>query len=179
MRLAIKITYGLFTFLLLIIALAVIGSYFNINGYKIYTVQSGSMEPAIQTGSVVIDHQSDIYEKGDVVSFSPNKDPKNIVTHRILASKTENGITYFATKGDANSTPDIDVIQSSMILGKVILSIPLLGYPIAFARTQTGLILLIIIPATIIVYSELVNIKNEIAKSLAERRKKKLAQNEK
>ncbi|MCL4366902.1 hypothetical protein M1563_01915, partial [Patescibacteria group bacterium] len=46
-------------------------------------------------------------------------------------------------------------------------------------KTPTGFILLVIIPATIIVYSELMNIKNETVKLLAERKRRKLNTSEK
>ena len=37
-----------------------------------------------------------------------------------------------------------------LVLGKTLFSIPLIGYVVEFAKTQTGLVLLIIIPAIII-----------------------------
>jgi hypothetical protein len=64
-------------------------------------------------------------------------------------------------------------------LGKVVFSIPLLGYAAGFARTRDGLIVLVIIPATLIVYSELMSIKNETVKLLRERKKRKLTPKEK
>jgi signal peptidase I len=170
----IKVIYGLIIIVLLVIITAMLVSYFGIpNGLRLYTVQSGSMEPAIHVGGVVIDRIAKDYVVGDIISFSPNNNPKNIVTHRIIALKEKNNKLYFLTKGDSNRTPDADIIQGSMILGKVVFSLPLLGYPVAFARTQTGLIVLIIIPATLIIYSEILNIKNEISKIIKNKNEQK------
>jgi signal peptidase I len=170
----IKILYGLIIVALLVIIITVLVSYFGIpNGLKLYTVQSGSMEPAIHVGSIVIDHNAKNYARGDIISFSLDNNPKNIVTHRIVGLKAINNKFQYLTKGDANRTPDTGIVQESMILGKVIYSLPLLGYPVAFARTQTGLIVLIIIPSTLIIYSEILNIKNEISKILKKRNEQK------
>jgi hypothetical protein len=43
-------------------------------------------------------------------------------------------------------------------------AIPLMGYVISFARTREGLIILVIVPAVIIVYSEILNIKTQLVK---------------
>jgi signal peptidase len=80
-------------------------------GYDRYVIVSGSMEPAIGTGSVVYDRPVPVEELsvGDVVTFMPppefhQKDP---VTHRIhKISRGSNGTRQFRTKGDANESVD-------------------------------------------------------------------------
>jgi signal peptidase I len=80
-------------------------------GYDRYVIVSGSMEPAIGTGSVVYDRAVPVEELsvGDVVTFMPppefhQKDP---VTHRIhKISRGSNGTRKFRTKGDANESVD-------------------------------------------------------------------------
>jgi hypothetical protein len=107
------------------------------------------------------------------------KNPKLTTTHRIYEVKIEDGKEQYITKGDANDAPDSVPTSKDLVLGKTIFSIPLLGYPVSFAKTREGLIILVVIPATIIVYSEAITIKNEAAKLLAERRKRKLTLTEK
>jgi signal peptidase len=160
LKLLLNIFYGIVTAILLIIALSVAISYFGFpSGFKLFTVQSGSMEPTIHTGSIIISHHQSTYSVGDIITFAKSDDQTS-VTHRLVEIKND----QFITKGDANNSPDSGTIDKKSIYGKTIFSIAYLGYPIAFARTQTGLIILIIIPSTIIIYSELVNIKNEIVK---------------
>jgi signal peptidase I len=80
-------------------------------GYDRYVIVSGSMEPAIGTGSVVYDRAVPVEElaMGDVVTFMPppefhQTDP---VTHRIhKISRGSNGTRQFRTKGDANESVD-------------------------------------------------------------------------
>lgn len=134
------------------------------NFYKPYVVLSGSMEPLVPTGSVIFSKSSGNYQIGDVVTFDQGKG--DIVTHRI--SKLENGQVF--TKGDANKEEDAGTISSSQIIGKLAFTIPLLGYLIDFGKTPYGFILLVIIPATIIVYEELRSVKIELARLFKKKR---------
>jgi len=45
-----------------------------------------------------------------------------------------------------------------LIIGKVVLIIPYLGYPIAFAKTKIGLWFLILLPAGLIIFVEIFKI---------------------
>lgn len=142
----------------------------------LFVVQSGSMEPAIKTGSVVFVKPQADYKVGDIVTFkqSANADIKNpslTITHRI-AAVDDQGV--FTTKGDANNIEDMNKLAKDMVLGRVLFGLPYLGYPVGFVKTQTGFILLVVVPATIFVYSELQNIKKEFRKLTKERKKRKL-----
>jgi len=154
------------------------------SGIRFYTVQSGSMAPSIPAGSIVIVKPLIDYKKGDVITFKSDSDrannkPKYTTTHRIYeVINTPEGVRY-ETKGDYNQTTDGNRIDKGLVLGKVVFSVPILGYMVNFAKTQTGFIVLIVIPATIIVWSELMNIKNEAKKLIAERKKRKLTAKEK
>ncbi len=153
-----NIAYWLILAALGLVAIFVALSAFNIpGGWKLFTVQSGSMQPAIKTGSLVVVKQAPDYAVGDVITFRREKTP---TTHRIQS--IEDGM--IKTKGDANDAPDSEPVNRSQIIGKVILAAPYLGYPVSFAKSKQGFLLLIVIPATLIVYSEILNIKNEIIK---------------
>lgn len=129
--------------------------------YKIYSVQSGSMHPAITTGSIVFVKPLLKYSANDIVTFR-TAIPKQTITHRIIREEQHGRQTVFITKGDVNKSNDSNDLLSQNIIGKVFFIIPLLGYPISYAKTPLGLIVLIVIPATIIVYSELITIKNKL-----------------
>lgn len=175
-----KITNTIYTVIiiaLVFIALSVALSAFDIGGYKLFSVQSGSMEPTIKTGSIVVVEKSDDYQENDIITF--NEQNQSTVTHRLVKKEVEEGQVKFTTKGDANTSTDTNKVLASQIIGKVAFSLPYLGYPVSFARTQTGLIALIIIPATIIVYSELVSIKNETKKIIDKKKAQKIEKQEK
>jgi len=155
------------------IGILVAFSFFPIPGnYKIYTVLSGSMEPAIHTGSLIFVKPLIEYNEGDIITRN-TKDKKATVTHRIIVKAEEKGEIYFKTKGDANDGEDTEKIAQEEIIGKSFLAIPLLGYPVSYAKTMQGLILLIIIPAIIIIYDEVRKIEKEIGKKIDYRKRMK------
>ncbi|MCL4397689.1 signal peptidase I [Patescibacteria group bacterium] len=140
--------------------------------YKFFTVNSGSMSPKIPKGSLILDKEEKNYSIGDVITARiPGN--KFTVTHRIVETGMQGSSEYYRVKGDANDAPDQDLIFRSYVIGKVIFSVPLLGFPVSFAQTLTGLIILIVIPGTVIVYSELLNIKNEVKRLIQEKRNEK------
>ncbi|OGM12428.1 signal peptidase I [Candidatus Woesebacteria bacterium RBG_16_34_12] len=124
---------------------------------KLFVVYSGSMEPAIKAASIVISYPQDSYYPGDIITFSSNNS-EQLITHRIEYKNYPNGIendpTYL-TSGDANEDLDNWDVKSGNIVGKVVLTVPYLGYIANFAKSPYGFILLVIAPATIIVYEEL------------------------
>ncbi|NMC36478.1 signal peptidase I [Candidatus Beckwithbacteria bacterium] len=143
--------------------------------YKLFMVQSGSMEPAIPMGSLVIVAPQKNYQVNDVITFRGEINPKETVTHRIvdISQDKDLGLTSYRTKGDANNTPDLELVRSDRVVGKATVYLPYLGYPIAFAQTQMGFIVLIVVPITIIVYAELVNIKTELGQMALKHKEKK------
>lgn len=138
---------------------------------QILVVRSGSMEPVIKTGALIFVRSQSAYSEGDIITFIPEGE-KESVTHRIAAIQEQEGIKSFITKGDANNSEDAWQVVRESVLGKVLFNVPYLGYLVAYAKTQMGFILLVVIPATLIVYSEVVDIKKEIKRKMRERRKK-------
>lgn len=131
-------------------------------GPKFFVVLSGSMEPAIRTGSVVVIKPESEYKIGDVVTFGKDTLTQIPTTHRIVSSRAEEGVLLFTTKGDANNGPDTTEIRQSDIHGKVLFSVPLVGYVIDFVKKPIGIILVIVLPAILIIYDEIKKIINEV-----------------
>lgn len=172
-RIIIKGFYWFSLLLLLAISLIVVFSKFNNPlGMRLFSVKSGSMEPSIRVGSIVMVKGREEYQAGDMITVRMEKNAKETFTHRVVevVENEELGRISYRTKGDANPEADRELVPKGRILGKVILIIPYLGYPVAIAQTQMGLTFLIIIPAALIVYSEAINIKNEIGKIIKKRR---------
>jgi len=117
-----------------------------------YVVQSGSMEPSIMTGDIILIRPESQYEFNDVITFRDQK--KRVVTHRISEVQEQSGKTVFLTKGDANRSIDIEFVPLENVVGKVQMTIPRIGYLVSFAKTMPGIILFVIVPATIVIYDE-------------------------
>lgn len=140
---------------------------------KLFTVQSGSMEPAIRVGSLIVVKPSDTYSVGDIVNIKEPADPDISVTHRIVEVEEADNQIHYITKGDANESADTEKRSHENIVGKMIFKMPLMGYLISFGRTPEGLLLLVIIPALIIIFREVMSIRDEAKKMLEKRKQKK------
>lgn len=115
-----------------LVALAVVLFSFgpSLFGYQALIVRSGSMEPAIPTGSVVVDQPvpPNTLQVGDVITFETHDGGVSVVTHRI-AEITEAGPSpVFRTKGDANTTIDPTYVRYVNVGWKVIAVVPKAGY---------------------------------------------------
>lgn len=91
------------------------GSEFYFFGYKPVVVLSGSMEPYMETNSLVIVKQTKDIQEKDVVMFHLDED--NMVCHRVMDIDDEGNIT---TKGDNNDVADFEKITVDDVEGKVV-----------------------------------------------------------
>ena len=133
-----------------------------IPGYEAKIVQSGSMEPAIATGALVIVKAEARYAVSDVITFTTRGTSDVPTTHRIIEDGLQAGELVYTTKGDANNDVDPEPVRPENIIGKVILAIPFLGYLLDFARQPLGFFLLIGIPALLIFAEEVGKIVKEV-----------------
>lgn len=107
-------------------------------GYDVYAIVSGSMEPAIPTGSLVYARQTapeDVAPE-DVIVFRGGQDGGAVITHRVVEDRPET--RAFITKGDANTANDIYPVPYEHVLGRVALSVPALGYFLPAVSTLGG-----------------------------------------
>jgi signal peptidase len=166
---SLKFIYGGVIVFLVIIAASLAFSFFDPpGGYKFFIVQSGSMQPWIKVGSVIITKSQASYYEGEIVAFLTNtaKNSKDVTVHRIAGIRSISGQFAYTTKGDANQSADTGQVMPSQILGRTILTIPYLGYIVAFTKSQLGFLLLVIIPAVTIIFGEIINIKNEVSRNI-------------
>ena len=124
-------------------------------GWQVDTVLSGSMEPAIPTGSILVSRTvaSDSINVGDIITFSGSGRDR-FITHRVTAIDRTNGIV-FTTKGDANNAEDPYPVPAENVVGKVLVHIPFLGFIFSFVKTPLGILLMLVIPGLLIIGLEL------------------------
>lgn len=127
--------------LALILVILLIG--FRLIGFQMYTVLSGSMEPTHKVGSVVYVKkvEQNKLKKDDVITYYLDKN--TLSTHRIveIVKDEKTNETKYRTKGDANEKEDAVLVEYKNIKGKVMFSIPLLGYILNFINTTSGKII--------------------------------------
>ena len=111
----------------------------TINGYAYLEVISGSMEPKIRIGDIVIiDTKVNSYKVKDIVTFRDTNG--SFVTHRIIEIKDNEIIT----QGDANNTID-DAITKDQIVGRYVYQINGLGALMKSFRSPLTLVMILII----------------------------------
>ena len=121
-------------------------------GWRVDAVGSGSMEPELKVGSVVVVRPVDpeTIVPGDIITFRLSGVEETIVTHRVT-SVEHNSPLYFTTKGDANLKPDPSPVPAKDVVGKVIVNVPLLGYIAKYLKTFVGFMLTVVLPGLAIV----------------------------
>ncbi|MGB9986742.1 signal peptidase I [Salarchaeum japonicum] len=125
-------------------------------GSHSYVVLSGSMEPAISPGDVVIVSDVDpaAIVVNDVVTFQRDASPVP-TTHRIIEILDDGGGSMaFRTMGDANEDPDGAAVAASDVVGRVTLVIPYIGYVVNAANTQVGFLALVVAPFGLLALTE-------------------------
>ncbi len=128
---------GLAPWSILFIVLMSIGP---LTGMRAVVVVSGSMEPTIRVGDLVIVTRVSptsltpgnviLYRKGD-----------GLVLHRIVSIEVEDGQTIIKTKGDANNAPDPWTVSPEDVVGVAKARLPWAGWPsLIFKRVFGGLL---------------------------------------
>lgn len=157
-----KILYGIFTLLLIVVAALFFSPLVPMQQHvDVKIVKSGSMEPKIKTGGIVVIRPADTYRVGDVITFD-GRSSDIPTTHRIVDERIIDGQTMFTTKGDANEDPDTESTSLSAVRGKVLFTIPYAGFVLDFARQPRGFMLLVALPALLIVIDEIGKIWTEV-----------------
>lgn len=155
--------FGFVTLLLLLIGAGVGLVVFQARGGRTFSIQSGSMEPAMSKGGLVGANpvSGDNLRVGDVITFMSPEDRDVTITHRIveLERSSETGRQIITTKGDANDFPD-PPISESLVVGRSDLYIPYAGSALDFVRKPIGLLILIYVPALTVVIAEIRKLKD-------------------
>jgi signal peptidase I len=133
-------------------------------GREIMTVLSGSMEPGIQTGSIIVVRpvqaaQSGMMNVGDVITFKSPDDPQVIITHRIMEIQKNGSEAAYITKGDNNDIADPKPVnQSNIIAVYDNLTVPFLGYFFTWVKSKAGIIATMIVPGAALMLYAMVSI---------------------
>ncbi|MDW7740403.1 MAG: signal peptidase I [Bacillota bacterium] len=131
----------------------------QIAGHEMYIVMSDSMNPEFYKGSLAFVRETPPQEifSNDIITYHSPVNPDSLVTHRVVEVRTQGGYSYI-TRGDANPANDPNPVPSANVVGRVVYTVPYIGYLLDFVQTREGLILLIFVPGALIIIYELVKI---------------------
>jgi signal peptidase len=140
----------------------------NVFGVQIMAVLSGSMEPKIQTGSIigvkpVNPDQKDSFKPGDVITFKSVDDANILITHRIVEVKKEGTTTEYVTRGDNNDAADPTPVPSTNVIAKYVnITIPYLGFFLDWVKTKMGIACILIIPGILMILSSMYSLYKKL-----------------
>ena len=126
----------------LVVVLALLLAGARLVGLQVFTVLSGSMEPAYHTGSLIYVKKIDTTDihPGTVITFMLDED--TVATHRvagIVPDEEDPTVIRFRTKGDANEAEDGGLVHYKNVIGTPIFSIPCLGYVADYIQHPPGM----------------------------------------
>ena len=86
------------------------------------------MSPAIHKGDAVLisKHKNNVLKKGEIIAYRSNG---IVIIHRIVQVEKKKNKYYYIVQGDANNTPDNELLPHKEVIGVVKLKIPVIGYP--------------------------------------------------
>ena len=117
-----------------------------------YVVSSGSMIPALQIGDIIVVQDTNLSDgvvEGDVIVFDRPTDKEVVVVHRIVDIVDDAPQRALRTKGDNNRLVDGWLVTEEYFLGKVIFTVPKIGYLSRILNPPLNFIFVIIILAVI------------------------------
>lgn len=156
-----------------VVILAVLLAGARLVGLQVYTVLSGSMEPNYHVGSIIYVKKvepSDL-QVGDAISFMLNEN--TVATHRIVEIVPDDEdptVLRFRTKGDNNSIEDSSLVHCKNVLGRVVGTIPYLGYVSDFVQNPPGtyfLVAAVAIMALLVFVPDIIGQKKELDAEMA------------
>jgi signal peptidase len=121
-----------------------------------YVVASGSMIPVLEVYDVLIVQGHDPFEEveiGDIIVFNRPSDHNRVIVHRVVSIIDENPKTI-RTQGDANpaSIPGTDFpISEEEYIGKVVYTLPQVGYITQLLKPPTNYIIIAIVIGVMII----------------------------
>jgi len=146
LRLVVRLVTSLLTGVAAALALAFVAS--TVLGYQHFTVMSGSMEPTISTGDVVVDRRiSPLAARvGDVVTFPDPGGTGRLISHRVQSVHVGDGTVYFETKGDANNDVQKWTAPADGSIGRVVADVPKIGYLLFWLSGRWGRLGFVVLP---------------------------------
>ena len=141
-------------------------------GYSIFRITTGSMEPTLKTGSLIVVHKTDISQikPDDVITFY-SRDPAlegAVNTHRVVEITEENGQAVIVTKGDANYVNDKYLVYSDDLIGVMIYDSYVLGVIIRLVSNPLIFLPLIFLPLLVMLILNLTKTVKMMGKMMDE-----------
>ena len=133
-------------------------------GWQGMVVLSGSMEPALEAGSIAFVEPGTAggVALGQMLTFTRDGGRRTLVTHRVIEIVDSPAGVSFRTKGDANADADLDLVAAGQVVGTVRYSLPYLGQVVDMLRGRQNYYIFVGIPAALLILNELTAVAVEL-----------------
>jgi len=133
--------------------------------YPLLAVASGSMEPTLNVGDLIVVQGGLSAPYDDINAGPPGPDsngtiivfqgevigrPGELIVHRAINKYPKNGVWYFTTHGDNNIPSAVENFSEEHLIGKVVGYIPLIGHIPLFVREPYGMMIIVILMLVLI-----------------------------
>lgn len=107
-------------------------------GYRPLIVRSGSMEPALHVGDVVLVEDVEVRQLavGEISTLADPAEVSDSLTHRVTAIDAAGDAVAVTTRGDANTTSETFRLPPTAIVGRVVVRVPAVGTVVAWAGSR-------------------------------------------
>lgn len=153
-----KVINIIFTAILVILIVAVVilfitrlsGNAPSLFGYQVFRVSSGSMEPVLMKGDVILVQKVPYTEikNGDIITYRSREGQMKgqMITHRVVEEPVvKNGTYIFRTKGDIEGAGLDPIVYDDQVQGRYVKKLPFIDKVYSFFFTPYGLIAFIFV----------------------------------
>ncbi|PKK95893.1 MAG: signal peptidase I [Tenericutes bacterium HGW-Tenericutes-4] len=140
----------------------------NIFGYSVYYVVTGSMEPYLEVGDVLLIKKTaaENIDEQDIITYQTTQGvlSGNFITHRVIKKNYVGENIVFVTKGDANSVADTEIITEQKIKGVFVRKIAIIKFLMSILSNVWNFLIFIILPLVVSLAMQLVDVVVQIRK---------------
>ena len=129
-----------------------------VSGWRVQTVETGSMEPTVPAGSAIIVEPIDASDVrvGMPIAFRDESRDGRMVTHRVIEVLDRPAGVAFRTQGDANDNPDAPLVSGRAVEGRMRWHVPYLGQAVGWLDWPWSFAALVAAPLAVLLVSEIV-----------------------
>lgn len=135
----------------------------RIRGEQLLSIQTASMAPALRPGDAVVIRpaSSKSLRPGDIVSYRNPRNPKMVVSHRLVKIDRRTG--WLTTAGDALDSTD-PAFPPRLVVGRARAVLPNFGLVLDMLRQPLGLAAALYLPASVVIAAETRRLRHAYAR---------------
>lgn len=109
----------------------------HLSDQRLMVITGGSMEPTYSVGdAVLLDVSGRDPEVGEAVTYEGHNGV--LTTHRVISLHSMDSGLHLRTQGDANDSPDVDLVPAEGVVGMPMQRFEILGYVIGWMNSPIG-----------------------------------------